>query len=313
MYSTWTMRRTGFIRPARAGRAVLTDLADAKPGAPPYAARGGYTLLELMFVVFIIALMLSIAMPRLLPALLSSQLEGAARHLANYGRSAIAYSALNREPITVRIDLQKREYYSLKWMDEQIGLNDMKSAGLSGIEGKNSVGLSKIEGKKDAGLSVDPSNQMTIQDMIIEGDVESLEAQRDEVQLDLDMAFRRSLQAQAMNVPHETVRGDIDPIFKKDFKLTVDGEEEQRDEIADALLGHGYLPEEISIESVLLGGEQISEGTVDVEVTPIGLSQSVSFILKNTRDEYYTVQWDPITGGAHLARGKELANAEPGL
>ena len=81
----------------------------------------------------------------------------------------------------------------------------------------------------------------------------------------------------------------------------------------DALLDHGYLPDEILIESVLLGGEEISEGTVDVEVTPIGLSQSVSFFLKGPKGEYYTVEWDPITGGAHLARGKEMANAEPGL
>ena len=293
----------------------ITSLRPAfKGGDLPTASRRteGYTLVELMFVVFIIALMLSIAMPRLMPAMLSSQLEGAARHLANYGRSAIAYSALNHEPITVRFDLAKREYYCLKWSEDDLAINSgMESAGLSSIKGKEGIGLSKDPDKTADGLSTGQASEMTIQDIIATGTAEDLEAQRDEVQFELDNAFQRSLIAQARNVPHEDLQGKVDPLFEKDFSLTVEGKEEQRDEIQDSLLEHGYLPDEIAIESILLGNEEITEGTVDVEVTPIGLSQSVSFFLKGPKDEYYTVQWDPITGGAHLMRGKEMANAEP--
>ncbi len=275
----------------------------------------GYTLIELMFVVFIIAMMLSIAMPKLLPALLSSQLEGSARHLANYGRSAIAYSATNHEPITVRFDLAKREYYCLKWSADDLAINSgMESAGLSGIKGKEGIGLSKDPNKSSNGLSTgEPQLTQTIADLIATGTADDLEMRRDEVQLELDNAFQRSLLAQAKNVPHETIEGDVDPMFEKKFSLSTEEKEEQRDELQDTSLEHGYFPDEISIESIQLGGEEFVEGTVDVEVSPIGLAESVSFILKGPKDEYYTVQWDPITGGAHLVRGKELANVEPAL
>ncbi len=308
------MHRFTPIQPAHDGGGGPSGPFKTGPvAASPRRDREGYTLLELMFVIFIIALILSIAMPQLMPALLSSQLEGSARHLANYGRSAIAYSALNHEPITVRFDLAKREYYSLKWSEDDLAINSStKSGGLSGIEGKDSVGLSTDQDKQANGLSTGAGAALTIQELIATGAVEDLELQREEVQLELDKAFQRSLLAQAKNVPRESLLGEFKPLFEKDFTLEVDGKE-QRDEVQDALLDHGYLPDEILIESVLLGGEEISEGTVDVEVTPIGLSQSVSFFLKGPKGEYYTVEWDPITGGAHLARGKEMANAEPGL
>jgi len=286
---------------------------DARGAAGRGAA--GYTLVELMFVVFIIALMLSIAMPRLMPAMLSTQLEGQARHLANYGRSAIAYSALHREPITVRFDLAKREYYCLRWSDAELGVaSGMESAGLSGIEGKNSMSLTRDPGKQANGLSTgQPGAPMTIQELMTTGTADDLEYQRDDVLFELDTMFQRSLLAQARNVPHETVMGDVDPALKKKFSLATEDEEEQRDEIQDSLLEHGRFPEEVVLESVLLGGELISEGVVDIEIAPLGLGQTVSFILRGDKEEYYTVQWDPITGGAHLMRGKELANAEAGL
>ncbi|NUM56448.1 MAG: prepilin-type N-terminal cleavage/methylation domain-containing protein [Candidatus Hydrogenedentes bacterium] len=276
--------------------------------------REGYTLIELMFVVFIIALVLSIAMPSLMPAMLSSQLEGSARHLANYGRSVIAYSALNHEPVTVRVDLANGEYYCLKWSEEDLAIQSgLQSAGLSGIEGKNDMGLTRDPNKQADGLSTGTGSEMTIQELMSVGTPEDLEFQRDEVQYELDQIFQRSLIAQARNVPTESVVSDVDPLLQKEFSLTLEGKEEQREEVQDALIEHGYLPPDIVIESILLNGQEVSEGPIDIEVTPIGLSQSVSFFLRGAKDEYYTVQWDPITGGAHLMRGKEAGYAEPAL
>ncbi|MBM3290143.1 MAG: hypothetical protein FJY92_08340 [Candidatus Hydrogenedentes bacterium] len=275
----------------------------------------GYTLLELIFVVFIIVLMLSIAMPKLMPAMLSSQLEGQARHIANYGRSAIAYSALHREPVTVRFDLARREYYCLRWSEDELGLQSgMESAGLSGIEGKDRAGLSRDPNKQADGLSTgSPNSQMTIQDLMATGTADDLEYQRDEVLYELDSMYQRSLLAQARNVPQESLLNDVDPLLKKKFSLETREEEELREEIQDTLLEHARLPEEIVIESIMLGGELVSEGVVDIEIAPLGLSETVSFILRGDKDEYFTVQWDPITGGSHLLRGKELGNAEAGL
>lgn len=266
-----------------------------------------------MFVTFVIALALSIAMPSLLPAMLSSQLEGSARHLANYGRSVVAYSALNHEPVTVRIDLANGEYYCLNWSEEDLAIRSgMESAGLSGIEGKNSMGLTRDPNKQANGLSTGKTGQMTVQELLSQGTPEDLEFERDAVQYELDMVFHRSLIAQARNVPTQSLL-DVNPLLEQDFSLTLEGKQEQREEVQDALIGHSRVPDDVVIESILLGGEEIAEGVVDIEVTPIGLSQTVSFFLKSARGEYYTVQWDPITGGSHLIRGKEAGYAGPPL
>ncbi|MCC6154360.1 MAG: prepilin-type N-terminal cleavage/methylation domain-containing protein [Candidatus Hydrogenedentes bacterium] len=271
----------------------------------------GYTLIELMFVVFILALLMSISMPKLMPAMLSSQLEGAARHIANYGRSAVAYSATNHEPIAVRFDLVNREYYCLKWSEDQYGLaSGMESAGLSGIEGKNNAGLTLPEDKQANGLNTGTNSDLSIRDLIATGTAEDLEANREEVQYELDRSFERSMIAQARSVPQQSLL-DTDDMLEKEFSLSTEEERDQREEVQDVLLEHGYLPDEIVIESVMISGELFSEGVVDIEITPIGLSEQVAFILKGPKDEYFTVEWDPITGGAHMVRGKEIANVEP--
>lgn len=271
----------------------------------------GYTLVELMFVIFILALIMSISMPRLMPAMLSSQLEGSARHIANYGRSAVAYSAMNHEPVTVRFDLSNREYYALRWADEQYGLESgMESAGLSGIEGKNSVGLTVREDKQANGLSTGTTSDLPIEDLIAQGTAEDLEANREEVQYELDRSFERSLIAQARSVPQRSLL-DTNDLLEKEFSLTTKEKEEQREEVQDVLLEHSYLPDEITIESIVLSGEVFSEGVIEIEITPIGLSESVAFVVRGPKDEYFTVEWDPITGGAHMMRGKEIANVEP--
>jgi hypothetical protein len=186
----------------------------------------------------------------------------------------------------------------------------MESAGLSGIKGKDNIGLSRDPDKQADGLSTGENRELTLQELMTTGTAEDLEFQRDEVQAELDTIFQRSLMAQAKNVPTESLLNDVDPLLKKDFSLALEGKEEQREELQDSLLEHGHLPDDVVLESILLRGEEIAEGIVDIEVTPIGLNQSVSFFLRGARDEYFTVQWDPITGGAHVMRGKEMANAE---
>ncbi|MDZ4859479.1 MAG: prepilin-type N-terminal cleavage/methylation domain-containing protein [Candidatus Hydrogenedentes bacterium] len=260
-------------------------------------ARDGYTLLELMFVVFVIALVLAVAMPQLMPAFLFSQHEGAARRLANYGRSAVAYSAMNREPITVRFDLANGEYWCLRWNPEDLGADDGSVTG--DFFGDDDDEKARTTGKEA---------EMDIHELMAIGTPEEIEQQSIEVMHELELAFRRSLETQAKNVPRDSILGEFDPLFEAKFSLETDDEQE-REEISDSLLDHGRIPEDIRLESILLAGEEIYEGIVDVEVTPLGLNQSVSFFIKGPREQYYTVVWDPITGGAHLTQGKEAQNA----
>ena len=67
--------------------------------------RHGFTLIELMVVMVIVAMIAAVSMPYFFPVLIYSTHEGAARHLANYGRSAIAHTTLDKETISVIIDL----------------------------------------------------------------------------------------------------------------------------------------------------------------------------------------------------------------
>ena len=75
--------------------------------------RGGFTLIELLVVIAIMAGVIAMAAPRLLPVLLYSTHEGAARRLTNYGTAAIAEAALRHEKLTFKFDFATQEY----WVD----------------------------------------------------------------------------------------------------------------------------------------------------------------------------------------------------
>ncbi|NIA15837.1 MAG: hypothetical protein GWP08_17375, partial [Nitrospiraceae bacterium] len=45
-------------------------------------------------------------------------------------------------------------------------------------------------------------------------------------------------------------------------------------------------------------------GEVEIELSPVGLSEPVTFYLKNEDDDYFTIEWDAITGGARVESGK---------
>ena len=84
----------------------------------------GFTLLELMVVFAVIAMILAIVAPRLLPMAAYFGQEGAARELAAYGESAIQYAKLNNEEIFVRFDLEKGEYWVEHWAPENQDENE---------------------------------------------------------------------------------------------------------------------------------------------------------------------------------------------
>jgi len=248
--------------------------------------QGGYTLIELVLVAGIIVLILSIAMPALLPAFAFSELEGSARHLASYGRSAIAYSALTGEPITVKVDLEKGRYWAVQWRPKREQLFDAfgdkeqetfdEAAALKNV-------LSMQNTEPDAGIS-----EETL----------ALEEQ-------YDRFFQRTLEARAKNVKHDGIFADADPLFEEDFKLKED-DEENYEEVNDQLLLATTLPDGVVFDSVLVGAVEHFKGTLDFEVSPLGLMDNITFYLLRGEDDYFTVIWDPITGNARIRRGKEI-------
>jgi len=96
---------------------------------------------------------------------------------------------------------------------------------------------------------------------------------------------------------------EFGPLFEREF--TLDIEEEEEEEIVLPLLNRTKMPEEVQIESVVVGGTDYTKGVVEVDLSPLGLLEPVVFFVKDLDEEYFTVEWDPITGLTYLYEGKE--------
>ncbi|MBN2310639.1 MAG: type II secretion system protein [Candidatus Hydrogenedentes bacterium] len=252
-------------------------------------ARAGYTLIELAAVVLIIAIVMSVALPQLLPLLAYSRLEGAARHTASYGRSAMAQSALDRETIIVRFDLdaEPNRYWAVRRVETEGGLFDDEE--------------DDDEAEKDV---LDVTEEYAAE-ILGAGREEELAQMNAEIEERFNRFFRLGVEARARNVEQDGFLADVGPDFKE-FRLD-DDEEDEYEEVEGFLLGRVVLPEDVIIESVRIGTTDHTSGLVEVEVTPLGLFESVAICLKEREDEdTYTVLWDPITGGAHVRREEPL-------
>ncbi len=242
----------------------------------------GFTLIELCLVVALIALVMGLALPRLMPLIGFSTFEGAARHLATYGRAAMGHCTLMHERLTIMIDLQQQEYWAVRWNPVTEGLLDEEE------EDREAQAREDLRYAQALGEPVD--------DAVVKAQ---------EMQERFDRLARQVLEARARNVHHESFLDEIGPLFDHEFELDTESEEEEMEEVKLTLLVRTRMPDGVTIESVRVGANEYMDGTVEVEITPLGLGEPVTFWLRNDREEYMTVAWDPITGGAHLYEGKE--------
>lgn len=247
----------------------------------------GFTLIELVVVLAVISLVVGIAFPQLWPLIALSRLEGAARHLAGYGRSAMAYCTMMREPIVVKIDLKTQTYRAVHPYKRASRLFE-----------------DDTQEDTDQEPALEPS-QMA--EMLERGNVPDAELLAQEGAARLRERFeefaRIRMQALATNVKRKGILDEIGPLFEDEFSL--EDEEEKEEEVANPLLMRTTVAEDVWIESVVVGQTTYTEGEVEIAFSPLGLFTPVQIVLKSADGDYYSVAWDPITGGAYVREGKE--------
>lgn len=265
--------------------------------------RQGFTLIEMVIVVALIGVVTAIVLPYLMPAILFSRLEGAARHVAGFGKSAMAYSTLMRTPVTIKIDLDKQTYWAeerVKKEEESIFDEDPEEMAKKAAEGGDDASSSgsaeqflDLMGRSDP-EKVDPTQ---------------MEAGAQMLREQFERFARMQMEVRAKSVEKKGILDEIGPLFEKEF--TLEDEEEEFQPVKDPLLEKTILPEGVEIEGVEVGSESHSSGLVEFELSPIGFSDFITFYVKGEDDEYFTVTWDPVTGGTRLEEGKKEPEESP--
>lgn len=281
--------------------------AEAPLGAGDGVRSGGFTLLELALVVMLVGVLAAITMPQFLPVIAYSELEGAARHLASYGRAAMAECALSHENLTIHVKLDSKEdapqeYWCVKWPDlmEQFGLSKDED--------------DEDQKKKEEALKIFDEVMQNPNDPLLQEEamkkLEKLGQNQDEimalaVQERFDRMMRMALMAQSRNVKHDSIMDEFGPLFDKEFSLD-DDKEKKEEEIKSELLLRTRVPNPgVEIESMVVGTKTHTRGDVEIDVSPMGMSDPVRFFLTNSDGDYITVVWDPISGNASVLDGKE--------
>lgn len=268
------------------------------------AAQAGFTLLELALVVFLIGVVAAMTVPQLLPVIAFSELEGSARHIAGFGRGAMAQSALLRERIVVRVDLKNQEFYAVHWVlpetDEEKELKEKEPDQLA------KLALLKEKGIR-SGADLDKSLLQggELGSLLSDGDGAFDEELAGYQMSDKFNTFsREALEARAENIKHdESFLGDVGEIFGKEEVFDLDEKEPVEEELADPILRRTKLREGIRITGVDVDGVHISKGEVEIEFTVLGLAQKAVFFVENEDGDAFTVLWDPVSGRTNIFPG----------
>ena len=222
-------------------------------------------MLELSIVVMLLAVALSVALPRMITLIAFGRLEGAARHVAAYGRSAVAYCAMEQERITITFDLDAQEYWAVRWLeatdDEELFDND----GLFGEDG-GLFGDDESAGNPDDALAAFAATTAANSTLAQEEEMLRFEQQ-------FERFSRMSTQSRMRNVKREGMFEGTGELFGDEFSL--DADDEETEEISAGLLERTPLPDSVVIETIRLASNDHATGLVKVDVAPLGFSHPV--------------------------------------
>jgi prepilin-type N-terminal cleavage/methylation domain-containing protein len=262
----------------------------------------GFTMVELMVVVGIISLVCAVAIPQLAPSIAFSNHEGAARHLAGFGRGAMGRATLLHERMTVKIDLDSQEYWCERWPEPEPEEKDdafLNKDGEKKREPMDSIELLLLakQAMPDEDGRVDP-----------EADTERLEDESEIMFEAFERMSRLATTTRANRVEHEQSNLDKTAArMEENLNLLDEGEEQEEvepEEIVEPLLRRTRVRTNVANESVRHSEEEHRSGLAEFDIMPTGPEKQVTFYIVNDEREYFTVEWDPITGSARLREGK---------
>ncbi len=265
-----------------------------------WGGREGFTLIELGVVMFLIVLIAAVAFPQLLPVIAFSRLEGQSKHLANYGQAAMAHAMMMHQELTIYVDLDEQEYYTVRWVypDEE---------GESEGEGLDQLGI--ISDMRQTDYSSRETAQLMAESRAGQGDFfEEFEGFDDELANQrlndvFDQFARRITEQRARNVIHEEgFLDEIGGLFEDEFSL--EEWEPVEEEVESPVLERTPLEDNVWIDSVVVEDEDYTSGVAEIHLTPLGLSELTAFYLVNEDGDESTVIWNPVTGGTHVYDGR---------
>ncbi|HUW60587.1 MAG TPA: type II secretion system protein [Candidatus Bathyarchaeia archaeon] len=278
--------------------------APGKTGA--HACRfgiGGFTLLEMVVVTALIGIVMAVALPQLMPAIVLSRGEGAARHLAGFGRTAMTQASLMRENITVKFNLDEQTYWAERLVreDEEEFFKDQeegKEGGKDQKSGKDKTGFMDLMGSSGLRQSQFGSTMGNSDDPAA-AEAEAARMMRDR----FERYIRMQTEARARKLDKGSLFEDMGPLFEKKFDL--EDTESYVEEIKEPLLMRTALPRGVEIELVRVGSTDYGSGDVEIELSSLGLFEPILFHVKSEDEDYFTVVWDPLTGTVRFERGKK--------
>ncbi|MCX5772130.1 MAG: type II secretion system protein [Candidatus Hydrogenedentes bacterium] len=280
--------------------ATQTHPVSPQREAPPACSRG-FTLIEMVVVTLLIGIIMAVSLPQLMPAIVFSKGEGAARHLAGYGRTAMAHANLMRENVTVKFNLDEQTYWAERLVreDEEEFFKDKEDGKEGGKKsGKEKTGYMDLMGSSGLRQSQFGSTMGNPQDPAA-GDDEAARIMRDRI----ERYIRIQLETRARKLDKGSLFEEMTPLFEKKFDL--EDTESYIEEIKDPLLRRTVMPEGVVIELVRVGSTDYKSGEVEIELSSLGLFEPILFHVKNEDEDYFTVAWDPLTGTVRFERGKK--------
>lgn len=252
-----------------------------------YVREGGFTLIELTIVIFIIGVVSAIAFPQLMPAIVFSRLEGEARHLAAYGRQVLAEATMRRERHVVRFDLDNQEYHVVRWELPELDEDEAESDELARF----------AQLRQTAGLGrSDLLEQMNAGRMGMQGaGADALDYDDELANLQMGERFaqfaRQATEDRAKNVEFEGgILDDIDPLFGEDDQFMLDDSMEPVEvAVQQPTLGMTRLRDEIRLVQIVVDGMVFNDGLVEVEVGALGFVEKSAFYFEDDGQNFYTV------------------------